>query len=78
MVSSVALPVLWRMRGKVQRSGALAPGREGYESGLRDRPADRAESLALGDRRPLAQVRIFVVIGGPMECRQVRTNREAG
>jgi hypothetical protein len=36
MVPSVAL----RMRGEFQRSGTIAPGRERYKSGLRDRSAD--------------------------------------
>jgi hypothetical protein len=39
MLSSVLL-VFWRMHGAVQRHGTIALGRETYESGLRDRPAD--------------------------------------
>ena len=38
-VFSVALVIFWRMCGEVQQSGSVVPGRERYESGLRDRPA---------------------------------------
>jgi hypothetical protein len=38
--SSVALLIFWRMRGEVQRSETIAPGRDRYESGLRERPTN--------------------------------------
>ena len=46
-VSSVALAIFWRMRGEVQQSGTVAPGRERYGSGLRDRSADFERSWML-------------------------------
>jgi hypothetical protein len=44
MGSSVALAVLWRMRGELQDPGTVARGHDRYNSGLRD-------------RRPLASLR---------------------
>ena len=37
---NVALVIPGEICGGVQRSGTVAPGPGGYESGLRDRPAD--------------------------------------
>jgi hypothetical protein len=43
-----SLPVIfWRMRGKVPAAGHIAAGRDRYDSGLRDRPADREWSCML-------------------------------
>jgi integrase/recombinase XerD len=47
------LLIFWRMRGEVQRSEAIAPGRKGYESGLRDR------------RDPDSSIKTDVVVGEP-------------
>jgi len=43
---SVASAIFWRMRGEVQIPGTIAAGRDGNESGLRDRRVGSALSCA--------------------------------
>jgi hypothetical protein len=54
MVFYVALAIFWRMRGEVQQSGSVVPGRERYGSGLRDRSANFQRSWKLTSIAALA------------------------